>query len=346
MNMTMERNRFSRTAIAVALMALGLTARAQDAPSAPNRFTNCLNIATPNAATLSVRKATTKENQPLKAGDEVAVFDDFGTCMGATVWKTDKGNALRAQGADALFSIPGLSVGDSMRFRIWDATLEREFHAEPTWISPEQHSGKFVAGSFFIIELETSEPLPVELVRFSGYARGPVVVLEWETASESGNAGFEVQHSLDRTDFELLGFVPGTGSATEARSYEYRTPVMPEGLHYFRLRQIDFDGRSTTSPVIEVYRALGDPAVLSPAFPNPTGSKMSWSMAVERSEEVRVDVFDLRGRKVASAFEGTLLGGESRKADFDAGALPAGLYVLVLETASGFRSTRTLTVAR
>ncbi|MDX1440231.1 MAG: hypothetical protein R3284_10040, partial [Rubricoccaceae bacterium] len=83
--------------------------------------------------------------------------------------------------------------------------------------------------------------VPVELTSFDAQVSGDDVVLSWETASETNNAGFEVQLKQGN-DWQVLGFVEGNGTTTEAQTYSYRAEDMDVGTHTFRLKQIDYDG--------------------------------------------------------------------------------------------------------
>lgn len=109
--------------------------------------------------------------------------------------------------------------------------------------------------------------LPVEFISFQGKADRSKVRLEWATATESNNSHFEVQHSLNGKDFKKIKEIKGAGT-TQVRqdySYEYRQAV--GGLNYYRLKQIDFDGRFEYSEVISVH--VKAPKAQYTLFPNP-----------------------------------------------------------------------------
>lgn len=82
-------------------------------------------------------------------------------------------------------------------------------------------------------------PLPVELTQLTVRSEDYTAMLHWETASETENQGFEVQHSNDVTSWESIGFVQGNGFAS---NYNFRTKNLKPGVHYFRLKQLDYDG--------------------------------------------------------------------------------------------------------
>ncbi len=95
--------------------------------------------------------------------------------------------------------------------------------------------------------------LPVELAAFDASAKDRSVELSWLTLSETNNRGFEVQRSLDGTNWLALGFVEGKGSTTQAARYNYVDASPRNGALYYRLKQIDFDGQFEYSDVVLVH---------------------------------------------------------------------------------------------
>jgi hypothetical protein len=91
----------------------------------------------------------------------------------------------------------------------------------------------------------TPVPLPVELLYFKGSENNFLI---WETASEKNNEGFEIQKSLDMVNWEVDGFVKGSGTTSITTSYSYLTN--DNRSLYYRLKQIDFDGSFSYSKVI------------------------------------------------------------------------------------------------
>ena len=101
--------------------------------------------------------------------------------------------------------------------------------------------------------------LPVELTSFAATADGGAVVLSWTTASETNNAGFEVEHrsgdaagTAMSSVWQRLAFVEGRGTAVEAQTYGFRAEGLAPGTHRFRLKQVDYDGVFEYSPEVEV----------------------------------------------------------------------------------------------
>ncbi|MGI4969653.1 MAG: DUF6923 family protein [Janthinobacterium lividum] len=127
-------------------------------------------------------------------------------------------------------------------------------------------------------------PLPVTLVSFTAAAApGRRVQLNWATASELNSHHFEVQHSLEGSPVTTIGQVASQGTTPHASAYTYVDTAPGTGAtHYYRLRQVDQDGRSVFSPVQAVSLASGASAGQLTAVPNPsTGDNLSLQVQYE-----------------------------------------------------------------
>ena len=176
--------------------------------------------------------------------------------------------------------------------------------------------------------ISSSAPLPVELIDFTAAVDGGNVALQWSTASETRNAGFEVEHKPKGQHFAPLGFVEGTGDLGTPRSYSYRVETLAPGKHVFRLKQIDTDGTFSYSTEVEVLVKASKPFTLTAAYPNPFTSTATFTLSTDRVQHVRVQVLDLLGREVALLYEGVLPANQSRLLTFDGTGLASGLYLV------------------
>jgi hypothetical protein len=99
----------------------------------------------------------------------------------------------------------------------------------------------------------TEVALPVSLGDFSGYCNEQNQPgLQWETFSEHHNHGFWVQQSRVNLDFKDLDFIKGQGDSQVRKQYEWHDQTKRRGLNYFRLKQMDYDGRTAYSKIIAV----------------------------------------------------------------------------------------------
>ena len=191
-----------------------------------------------------------------------------------------------------------------------------------------------------------SAPLPVELTSFEATLDGREVVLAWTTASETNNAGFDVHMQSEGPDhaWQHVAFVEGSGTTHSPRAYRHRISTLSDGVHRFRLKQIDTDGRFAFSPVVEV--TIGAPLrfALRSAYPNPSGRIATIPFEVAQTGTVQMAVYDMLGRQVAVLVDKEHAPGRYQ-AQLDVSQLPTGLYVYRIRMGD-FQAARKLTVMR
>ncbi|MFQ5570063.1 MAG: trypsin-like peptidase domain-containing protein [Rhodothermales bacterium] len=180
--------------------------------------------------------------------------------------------------------------------------------------------------------------LPVELVSFDAVLDGRAVWLHWETASETNNAGFEVERKREAktqgpsptnaSDWELVSFVEGHGTTLTPQSYAHRIADVEPGRHVFRLKQIDFDGTFEYSPEVEVVVEMVERFMIEPVYPNPFNPEAQFRFAVSRRQTVRVDLYDVLGRRVKALYEGEPAAGRMQTIAIDGRGLPSGTYLI------------------
>ncbi|GAB4338789.1 MAG: hypothetical protein OHK0038_17640 [Flammeovirgaceae bacterium] len=143
----------------------------------------------------------------------------------------------------------------------------------------------------------TNNPLPVTLSYFKGERFKDQVLLTWQTTSEFQNEGFEVQKSINGIDFEKIGFVQGKGT-TKVKS-DYSFTVIENDDAYFRLKQLNTDGKFEYSNIIYVSRNQYRENVLN-IYPNPSISfvNLDWKGEKEYSESASLSLFNQLGQKL------------------------------------------------
>jgi choice-of-anchor B domain-containing protein len=167
--------------------------------------------------------------------------------------------------------------------------------------------------------------VPVELTSFSANATGNSVKLDWQTATETNNQGFEIQRKSEN-EFITVGFVQGNGTTTEPRQYSYIDKNLSNGTYEYRLKQIDFDGRFDYSDVVETEVFSVTTLELKQNYPNPFNPSTKIKFSVPENEFVNLSVYNLLGEKVAELVNETKAAGEY-EVDFNAANLPSGIYV-------------------
>lgn len=185
--------------------------------------------------------------------------------------------------------------------------------------------------------------LPVELVTLSATVDRNEVSLFWETASENGNAGFEVEHEIDGF-FVSVGFVSGAGTTSESSYYRYTVRDLAAGTHRFRLRQIDHAGTFSYSSVVEV-AVVPDEALAVSLYPNPVAEELSVLFTTRTQRDVTVSLYDALGREIRVMYRGSNPAGTQRLVTTEASTLPSGLYFVRVDD-GGRIITKAITVAR
>jgi len=174
------------------------------------------------------------------------------------------------------------------------------------------------------VALAPNVPLPVELVDFTATVEESDALLNWETASEHSNAGFEVQQSMDAHTWHPLGFVAAKGPS----EYEFRVPGLVTGSWYFRLRQVDLDGKETFSPVRSI--VIQDNKFNAVLMPNSVTDQCSLRLTSNYTSSVEVDIYDAKLQ--STGLHWTLHLQETSDLPISVGQLPAGTYYVVVRT--------------
>jgi uncharacterized repeat protein (TIGR01451 family) len=176
-------------------------------------------------------------------------------------------------------------------------------------------------------------PLPVELTSFTASLEGEAVALAWSTATETNNAGFDVERSTDGETFTAIGFEPGVGTTEEAQSYRFVDRDAPFATTlFYRLRQVDTDGTFEYSPVVEV-EVTPSAVALLPVAPNPVVGFANLRYELPEATAVRLQVFDLLGRRVATLADGEKPAGR-HEVTWTGSRLAPGTYFVRLQAGS------------
>lgn len=153
------------------------------------------------------------------------------------------------------------------------------------------------SGTWDIGADEYMGPLPIDLVHFQAKERQGVVYLEWITASEMDNDYFEIERALEGEPFETIGRVHGAGTSSVERFYSFIDDQPLRGKIYYRLRQVDYNGTWSYSPVRVVTRKVPPSVSL---FPNPTSGEVFLLNDLEESGAMSVTLLNAHGQLIES----------------------------------------------
>ncbi len=174
----------------------------------------------------------------------------------------------------------------------------------------------------------STSAFPVEWTFFEGEPqKDGSVQLIWGTSREENNNGFEIERQ--RADgWDILGRVDGQGNSQDAYGYVFTDIIPKAGFNVYRIRQIDFDGQSTYSSLLEIYIEPSNSLVR--IFPNPAGDYFSLQLPSDQMEgNMTLAYFDLKGQQVYRQAVSVSLGEGYLKAKTP--DLGAGIYMVELQ---------------
>ena len=208
----------------------------------------------------------------------------------------------------------------------WTGSVPQEWHVNVLAID---HTGNTSV-------LSNGGVVPVELVEFTGQvAGGHMVKLQWVTASESNNYGFQVQRRTQAA-YVNLAFVPGSGTSQEPRRYAYVDTVAGSGVCFYRLQQIDLDGTPAYSAEIAVKLPPTPDIDLASVYPNPFNAATAITYHTLHPQRILLAVYDVQGHLVNTLVDGRTPAGLHHvtwNGHNDQGVpVASGQYFIVLQT--------------
>ena len=139
--------------------------------------------------------------------------------------------------------------------------------------------------------------LPVELISFNAIAQNNSALITWETVWEKNNAYFEVEKSIDGKNFFVIGKIEGKRASNEKNQYQFTDHEPYKGINYYRLRQVDLDGKVNYTKIIPLLFEEGVRAF--ELYPNPTSDlDIFISMTARTGDSLIIKVIDALGRNV------------------------------------------------
>lgn len=202
------------------------------------------------------------------------------------------------------FTLPANSTNIGGEFKICDFGTNN--NCSP---SGSNFAGGIIAG-----------PLPIKLTSFDLQIHSSNIKISWSTASETNNDYFEVLHSTTGKDFQVIGMVKGAGSTSETQSYFFVHQNPARGRSFYRLRQVDFDGKYEYSPIRSVFTDSKIKEIQ--IAPNPVSDLITFVHDGSTSA-LDISIRDITGRSVA---EYKNYNAES----LDVSQLPSGLYTITM----------------
>jgi subtilisin family serine protease len=249
--------------------------------------------------------------------------------------------------------------------------LALEFAAEPDWLSNNVNGGTLFNGNSVDVELTfraedypagnylmdlnvtSNDPvnplvtvpvtmeisiIPVELTSFIANNDRNNVTLNWATATEINNSGFQIERTLNGTsEWTNLSFVSGKGTTTERHNYSYMDKSLSVGKYSYRLKQVDLDGTFEYSPIIEVDVNAPDDYTLYQNYPNPFNPTTTIEYSLPEKSDVTISIYSAIGELVTTLVNGTIESGY-QKVTFSAAILTSGTYIYQIKAVGNGRT--------
>jgi hypothetical protein len=160
--------------------------------------------------------------------------------------------------------------------------------------------------------------LPIELISFDAKLLERNVELTWQTASEQNNDYFVVERSQDGIDWEVIEQMNGAGNSTELISYKTYDFYPLSAVSYYRLKQVDYDGKTSYS---EIRSVINTESLM--ILPNPSAGIFNIG-GMQKNQENSISILDISGKIV----EHHIIENESYQLDLT--QKNAGIYFVII----------------
>ncbi|MBZ0198577.1 MAG: T9SS type A sorting domain-containing protein [Ignavibacteriaceae bacterium] len=218
-----------------------------------------------------------------------------------------------------------------------------QFNHQPSGVSFDPYNNIVLKQA----SISVIPPLPVEFTSFTGTTKNSFVLLDWSTATEINNRGFEIEraaapggsHSGNNSNvtWQKVGSVDGSGTTSLKHNYSFTDFVAHFGTYVYRLKQIDYDGSYKYSPEIEVAAGLKPESyLLNQNYPNPFNPVTTISYELPEASLVSLKLYDILGREVAQLINDFREAGR-HQVTFNSAAvdgLTSGVYFYKIEAGS------------
>ena len=239
-------------------------------------------------------------------------FDDAAAAAVATACNPSLNNGDTFIPANPLSVFNGTNANGNWTLQIFDGV--------------NQDGGQLDSWSLNICIEDAQEPLPVEWLSFSATAQKDDILLEWATAEELNNAGFEIERRAEHErEFTYIGKVDASAISSDINNYSFVDADVKTGVvYYYRIRQYDLDGFSYLSEIESA--KLEDRDNNFSIYPNPVRETIFGLVNIENASETQVRLYDVQGKLLKS------LTVEANEFNLSVAELPSGFYFLEMQT--------------
>lgn len=220
----------------------------------------------------------------------------------------------------------------------WDGALWRDHGNGGTTGAIDPGTGTVISsaivtafGPFTLASSSINNPLPIELLSFTGNCNYQNVILKWSTATETNNDYFTIERSTDGITFTPIGTEKGAGNSSTIKNYSFTdNKLETETVFYYRLKQTDFDGKFEYFGIIAVENCEDGLSELV-IYPNPNNGIFT----VEGSEnKYELGIINVCGEILFHQKT------QSKKSEIDLSNQPNGIYLLQIKSKNGTKSQK------
>ncbi|MEM9919083.1 MAG: T9SS type A sorting domain-containing protein [Bacteroidota bacterium] len=268
------------------------------------------------------------------APDGLALVDDAGNVAEFISYEgsftATNGDAIGLTSTDIGVAETGSTpVGQSLQLS-GDITVGGQTASPGGWTAPSASTAGALNSS---VGQEVLVALPVVLAGFDVSVANKAVQVSWTTAAELNNDYFVVEHSTNGSQFKALEMVIGMGNSAATQNYDYIHEAPAQGMNYYRLRQVDFDGTATYS---EIKTAQLEGKKEFKVFPTIATTSVQLALQEANRENGLIEVFNFNGQLLKTA----ILPAGSNNERFDVQDLEPGQYLIRLQVGQQVENAR------
>lgn len=146
----------------------------------------------------------------------------------------------------------------------------------------------------FTLIVPNGGPLPVSLIGFNGKSTNGSSLLDWQTSQEWNSNFFEIQRSYNGRDFVAVGTVAAAGNSNRRLSYQFTDRTSGSGYVYYRLQQVDKDGKSAQSTIVRLN--MGTENAAFDLYPNPFVNHLNASFSATKTANATLVIRNINGQ--------------------------------------------------
>ncbi len=171
---------------------------------------------------------------------------------------------------------------------------------------------------------------PVEFTSFNASVNNGSVAINWATATETNNKGFEIQRKSENGNYAKIGFINGAGTSAQPHTYSYVDSKLTAGKYIYRLKQVDLNGTYDYSKEVNVTVNVPLAFGLDQNYPNPFNPTTEINYTIAKDGYVSLTIFNTLGQEVTKLVDGVVTAGK-HMVSFNASKLASGVYYYRLQ---------------